>query len=93
MNTTPAQPSQPTLPGVRDWREPVEIRSGELGALIIEAASAGYEAIRLGVLPNGKGYKVSFQKMAGQDGRSNTVTPPRRAFASYAELSQPKERE
>jgi hypothetical protein len=87
------KPSQPTLPGVRDWTQPVEIRSGELGALVIEAASAGFMAIRMEVLPKGTGYKATFQKMTGQDGHGNTAKPPRRVFSTFAELSQPKERD
>ncbi len=81
------KPSQPTLPGVRDWTQPVEIRSGELGALVIEAADAGFEAIRMKVIPGG--YLVTFAPMTA----GNTAKPPRRTFASYAELSQPKERD
>jgi len=79
MKTT----TQPTLPGVRDWSEPLVIPCGELGRAVIEGAGAGFEAFRMEVLPNAAGYRVHFQRM------TSTAQPTRRAFASYAELSQP----
>ena len=55
--------SQPTLPGVRDWREPQIIAPGELPRLIAEAASAGFEAVRLECWEKPFGYRVTFQAM------------------------------
>jgi hypothetical protein len=68
MTTT----SQPTLPGVRDWRDPQLIPAQRLASTLTEAASAGFEAIRLEPLKRPFGYRVTFQSMA--DDRENRDT-------------------
>lgn len=60
MKTT----NQPTLPGVRDWREPQIISAQQLARTITEANSAGFEAIRLETWKRPFGYRVTFQRMA-----------------------------
>jgi hypothetical protein len=79
------QPNLPS-PALRDWREPVVIPYGELGKTIVDAASAGYEAVLMDVLTNRRGYRVTFQRMTASTGSS---VPTRPAFPSHAELSQP----
>jgi hypothetical protein len=58
------KPNQPTLPGVRDWREPQLVSAQRLARTITEAASAGFEAIRLETWKRPFGYRVTFQRMA-----------------------------
>jgi len=55
--------SQPTLPGVRDWREPQIVSAQRLARTITEAASAGFEAIRLETWQRPFGYRITFQPM------------------------------
>ena len=55
--------AQPTLPGVRDWREPQLVSAQRLARTITEAASAGFEAVRLETWQRPFGYRVTFQPM------------------------------
>jgi hypothetical protein len=62
--------TQPTLPSVRDWREPQTVAPYELAVLITEAAAAGFEATRMEVLKP-IAYRVTFQRMpAASDSRN-----------------------
>ena len=62
--------TQPTLPGVRDWREPQTVEPHALAFLITEAAAAGFEATRMEVLKP-IAYRVTFQRMpAASDSRN-----------------------
>ena len=75
------KPNQPTLPGVRDWREPQIVSAQRLARMITEANAAGFEAIRLETWKQPFGYRVTFQRM--QDASETqppalaaVVTPP-----------------
>jgi hypothetical protein len=57
----PNQPQLPTMP--RDFTEPQIIARGELPRLITEAASAGFEAVRLECWERPFGYRATFQPM------------------------------
>jgi hypothetical protein len=62
--------SQPTLPGVRDWREPQTVAPSQLVLVITQANAAGFYAIRLEVLKP-LAYRVTFQRMdAASEGRN-----------------------
>jgi hypothetical protein len=74
---------QQQLPGVRDWSEPQTVRYGELGAVIVQAAIDGFEAIRMDTITGG--YRLKFVRM------DEETKPQRKAFPSFAELSQPPE--
>jgi hypothetical protein len=50
---------QQTLPGVRDFRKPVECRGRELSDVIAQAKAAGYYAHRMTVLPD-VNYRLQF---------------------------------
>jgi hypothetical protein len=63
--------SQPTLPGVRDWREPQLVSAQRLARTITEAASAGFEAIRLETWKRPFGYRVTFQMMSAASDMKN----------------------
>ena len=54
---------QTALADVRDWSEPQVISAQRLARTITEAASAGFEAIRLEVWRRPFGYRVTFQRM------------------------------
>jgi len=64
LSNSPNSPSQPTLPGVRDWREPQIVSAQRLARMITEANSAGFEAVRLECWQKPFGYRVTFQRMA-----------------------------
>lgn len=56
--------SQPTLPGVRDWREPQTVTACGLARIISDAGSAGFEAVRMEARDKPLGYRVTFQRKA-----------------------------
>ncbi|HUZ07479.1 MAG TPA: hypothetical protein VMV89_08315 [Candidatus Paceibacterota bacterium] len=64
------KPSQPTLPGVRDWREPQTVAASQLVLVVAQANVAGFLAVRLEVLKP-LAYRVTFQRMAdASEGRN-----------------------
>jgi hypothetical protein len=56
-------PTQTTLPGIRDWREPQIVSAQRLASMITEANAAGFDAIRMECIRNPLGYRVTFQRM------------------------------
>lgn len=62
---------QTTLPGVRDWREPQLVSAQRLARTITEAASAGFESVRLECWKRPFGYRVTFQRMADASDMKN----------------------
>jgi hypothetical protein len=55
------QPQLPFSPAPIDWMEPVECRFSQLAAVTDAAARAGFEPVRMAVLPGG--YRLTFQRM------------------------------
>lgn len=56
--------SQPTLPGVRVWTQPITVRGSELAQAIAEAQAAGWTAHRMKVLPEVI-YELQFWRITG----------------------------
>jgi hypothetical protein len=54
---------QPTLPGVRDWTQPITARGSELAAVIAEAQAAGFHAHRMKVSSQAL-YELKFFRLA-----------------------------
>lgn len=64
------KPSQPTLPGVRDWLDPQTVAASQLVRVITQGNAAGFYAVRLEVLKP-LAYRVTFQRMAdASEGRN-----------------------
>jgi hypothetical protein len=53
-----------TLPGVRDWREPVECRGHDLAAVIASAQAAGFHGHTMTVADVAV-YRLQFFRLAG----------------------------
>ena len=55
-------PVQPTLPGVRDYREPITVNGAELKAIIAEAEAAGFYPFRMTVKTH-SAYELQFLRL------------------------------
>lgn len=64
--------TQPTLPTLRDWHEPQDVKPYDLARTIAEANRNGFDAVGLTVLKP-SGYRVRFQRMPAA---SRTPTCP-----------------
>jgi hypothetical protein len=67
-------PVQTTLPGLPDYRGPVIVEAQKLSQTITEAASAGFDAIRMECLKHNTGYKITFQRSPQNNDQTNSAT-------------------
>jgi hypothetical protein len=72
------KPSQSTLPGVRDFAQPLAVRGSELAAVIAQARAAGYHAHRMTVLPEAV-YELRFYRITEAD--TTQATPGSHLYA------------
>jgi hypothetical protein len=65
---------QTTLPGLPDYLEPLTVEAQQLPQTLTEAASAGFDAIRMECLKHNSGYVVRFQRSPQTNDQTNSAT-------------------
>ena len=83
--------SQPTLPGVRDWTQPITARGCELAAVIAEAQAAGFHAHRMKVSSQAI-YELQFFRLAGTAEAGNKSGNPTNSESTARDSGIPDHR-